>query len=332
MAPFVGVTQEHIDSWNENGYCVFEQILPPELLADLRKLTDTARDIARNEYKNSAAGKMLAARGRAEAQRLQPIHRPDLPYEPIAALYSLESLRDAIAAVHPDSAAQLGKLDPVVVDGVGQVQLGVLIEPEESAWCTNWHRDWVHHALGASRPEQHPTRGHTQKSAAFDEVFRDSSYFNQINLPLYDDSSLWVVPGSHKRFDSPEEIAHFPILPAPAPDLRNLTDEEREAACRQYCEAMPGAVQLHLRAGDFAMYRNSLWHIGSYVPYVKRATLHDIIDTPAMAKWVHSNVPNHFSTSTLDRQNGNRGKRDKPAEDTVAHAHGLWAVKANARL
>eukprot|EP01043_Picozoa_sp_COSAG02_P009596 COSAG02_NODE_328_length_24547_cov_4.124141_14_plen_330_part_00 len=329
MAPFGGVTAEHIESWNDLGYCVFEQILPLQLLADLRTLTNTARDIARNEYKNSAAGKTLSAKGRLEAQRLQPIHRPDLPYEPIAALYSLESLRNAIAAVHPDSTAQLGKLEPVVVDGVGQVQLGVLIEPAEQAWCTNWHRDWVHHALGARRPEQHSHMGHTQKSAAFDEVFRDTSYFNQINLPLYDDSSLWVVPGSHRRFDSHEEIAHFPVLPAPAPDLQGLIAEEREAACHQYCEEMPGAVQLHLRAGDFAMYRNSLWHVGSYVPYVKRATLHDIIDTASMAQWVSANVPNHFSTSTLDRQNG---KRDKPANDTLANAHGFSTARASARL
>lgn len=329
MAPFAGVTQEHIDSWNEDGYCVFEQILPPKLLAELRSLTDAARDIARNEFKNSPAGEALRAKGRAEVQRLQPIHRPDLPYGPIAALYGLQSLRDAIAAVHPDPAAQLGKLKPVVVDGVGQVQLGVLIEPAEQAWCTNWHRDWVHHALGAPRPEQHPTQGFTQKSAAFDKAFRDCSYFNQINLALYDDSSLWVVPGSHKRFDSPEEIAHFPIVPTPAPDLQGLTAEEREAACRQYCEAMPGAVQLHLRAGDFAMYRNSLWHVGSYVPYVKRATLHDTIDTPAMVEWVDTNVPTHFGTKTLDRQNG---KRDQRADDALANAHGLSAEKTSARL
>jgi hypothetical protein len=62
---------------------------------------------------------------------------------------------------------------------------------------------------------------------------------------------------------------------------------------------------------------------------VKRATLHDIIDTASMAQWVSANVPNHFSTSTLDRQ---IGKRDTPANDTLANAHGFSTARASARL
>jgi hypothetical protein len=79
---------------------------------------------------------------------------------------------------------------------------------------------------------------------------------------------------------------------------------------------MPGATQVHLRAGDFAMYRNSLWHIGSYVPYVKRATLHDIIDTPTMDEWVNTNVPTHFKSTTAERATANQAK-------TSANAHGI---------
>ena len=52
--------------------------------------------------------------------------------------------------------------------------------------------DWCHHALVGPRPAL-PTQGHTENSAAFDEFFRDTSYFNQINLALFNDSSLWVV-------------------------------------------------------------------------------------------------------------------------------------------
>ena len=45
--------------------------------------------------------------------------------------------------------------------------------------------------------------------------------------------------------------------------------------CLSYTRQMPNAVQIVLCAGDIAFYRNSSWHIGNYVPYVKRATLHD---------------------------------------------------------
>ena len=48
---------------------------------------------------------------------------------------------------------------------------------------------------------------------------------------------------------------------------------------------MPGAVRLRLNAGDCAVYRNTLWHLGSYLPYRKRATLHDAVETPEYAAW-----------------------------------------------
>ena len=40
---FAGVTEAHIESWRTQGYCVFEQIIPPALLEELRSLTDAAR-------------------------------------------------------------------------------------------------------------------------------------------------------------------------------------------------------------------------------------------------------------------------------------------------
>ena len=49
--------------------------------------------------------------------------------------------------------------------------------------------------------------------------------------------------------------------------------------------SMPGAVQIHLDAGDFCLYRNTLWHLGNYVPYRIRSTLHDAVDTEEFAAW-----------------------------------------------
>lgn len=48
---------------------------------------------------------------------------------------------------------------------------------------------------------------------------------------------------------------------------------------------MPGAKRLYLEAGDLALYRSTLWHIGNYVPYKKRATLHDNAMTPEYVAW-----------------------------------------------
>jgi hypothetical protein len=54
-----------------------------------------------------------------------------------------------------------------------------------------------------------------------------------------------------------------------------MSPEQRELACLHYTRQMPGAVPVTLGAGDVAFYRAVGWHIGNYVPYTKRATLHD---------------------------------------------------------
>jgi ectoine hydroxylase-related dioxygenase (phytanoyl-CoA dioxygenase family) len=100
--------------------------------------------------------------------------------------------------------------------------------------------------------------------------------FNQFNAALYDDHSLWVVPGSHNREDTPEERICFPTATPAAPELsEDASSEERERACLEYAQHMPGSVPVVLFAGDCAFYRASGWHLGNYVPYIKRATLHD---------------------------------------------------------
>jgi hypothetical protein len=67
--------------------------------------------------------------------------------------------------------------------------------------------------------------------------------------------------------------------------LEGKSYAERERACLEYCRSMPGAQQLYLEAGDFALYRASMWHLGNYVPYSKRATLHDGVLTPRSGAW-----------------------------------------------
>ena len=48
---------------------------------------------------------------------------------------------------------------------------------------------------------------------------------------------------------------------------------------------MPGAVPVPLFAGDVAFYRACGWHIGNYVPYTRRATLHDGYYGPDDLAW-----------------------------------------------
>lgn len=240
--------REHVAELAQLGYTVFRGLLPAALIADLRVVTDRARDLARFRH-----GPL--------AQRLQPVSRFNLSLAPFEAFRDLPELREAISEVlSPDHT--YGNLD----------LLGVLLEPAEHPWCTRWHRDWRDNAPYLNVAE-------------WEAVFGDPRFFYQLNCPLYDDHSLWVVPGSHNRPDLPDEHDRFPTRPIETPILDGHSPVEREALCRSYMRSMPGAVPVHLDAGDLCLYRNSLWHAGNYLPYLKRATLHDYVDTPAYRDW-----------------------------------------------
>ncbi len=116
----------------------------------------------------------------------------------------------------------------------------------------------------------------------------DFRLWNQVNCPLYEDTSTWYVPGSFKRVHNSE--AELRVYASSSQEelwdeKRQRTDEELELFCLRYCEAMPGAIQLVLNPGDFGLYRNVGWHLGNYVPYRKRMTLHTHCFTEAYAKF-----------------------------------------------
>lgn len=231
-------SDSHISEFYSFGYTVFRSILPFPLVRDLRAVSDKARAIAR-------------VKGGPQTQRLQPVEKFDLDLKPFRDFAELPDLKDAVARV----------LTPH--HKVGQVHiLGILLEPAEMPYCTNWHRDW--------------------DNRYFDD-YHQVNYFNQTNCALYDDSCTWVVPGSHCRRNTPGEIEYS--KQNPGPELEGKPYEERERLCLDYSRNMPGAICLHLNAGDFALYRNCMWHLGNYVPYTKRATLHDLVDTSEWVAW-----------------------------------------------
>ena len=110
---------------------------------------------------------------------------------------------------------------------------------------------------------------------------RDATFFTQVNCALYTDISTWYVPASDGRPDTEAEVQASGLQP----DTDSLNPEEAEYENLTYCRAMPGALQLVLEPGDFALYRPNAWHIGNYAPYRKRATLHDSIWKPETRAW-----------------------------------------------
>lgn len=243
----------HRDEYFADGLTVLRGLIPASLLTDLRREAEKAREIARREHG-------------PQTQRLQPVYRyPELDARPFRDFLGLPELRRTVEGI-------LGQ------DHSESDIMGILFEPQESAWATHWHRDWGYNLPGID------------VEAFFEAVESQPRMFNQFNGALYDDHSLWVIPGSQSRRDTDAERAAFGgQIPPPSPPVTpGMSAEEAELACSSYVRQMPGGVPVLLAAGDVAFYRAVSWHLGSYVPYVKRATLHDGFYGPDDRTWQKS--------------------------------------------
>jgi|GEM_PF-5017622 len=116
-------TEQHRDEYFSAGLTTLRGIIPPSLLSALRRETDKARAIARE-------------RAGPQSQRLQPVYR----YEEL----NHRHFRDFL-----ELAGMQATVEGIL--GAGHEtsdNMGVLLEPAEQAWCTNWHRDVAHHIPG----------------------------------------------------------------------------------------------------------------------------------------------------------------------------------------
>lgn len=228
-----------------DGYVIFRRIIPPSLMGDMRGVLKDAPELARKE-------------NGPQVQRLQPLVKYGIDMKPFEELASIPELVDAIARI----------LSPENQFGYGGFnRMGVFVEPAEKPSTSYWHRDCD--GLGMKRTGRHR------------EMRQDPYWFNQINIPIFEDNCTWYVPGSHARDDTPGES-----VAAKAPSLaEGASYEELEQRYLDYCRAMPGATRVSMDAGDFMLYHPDAWHLGNYLPDRRRLTLHDWAPTPELADW-----------------------------------------------
>jgi len=105
---------------------------------------------------------------------------------------------------------------------------------------TGWHRDF------------HPKSEGPMQGLQVDMMENGPSYV-QWNIALYPDDVLWVVPGSHRRFNTEEED-------------RQMREDPKVP--------LPGSVQVDLKPGDGVAYTNLIWHWGSNYSTRLRRTIH----------------------------------------------------------
>ena len=110
-----------------------------------------------------------------------------------------------------------------------------------TSYKLGWHRDVI----------QIP-----QDQIYAEAIYRPDRFHNsvQLNLPLYPDNALWVVPGSHIRLNTPAEQEAFRGSKHYAPPGAQ----------------MPGAVQVQIRPGQALLYNNNLIHRGHSERFTER--------------------------------------------------------------
>ncbi|WP_256011081.1 phytanoyl-CoA dioxygenase family protein [Desertivirga xinjiangensis] len=121
----------------------------------------------------------------------------------------------------------------------------ILAANEGTEYSLGWHRDII----------QIP------QDEIEDWIFSPRRFHNsvQINLPLVDENSLWVVPGSHFRANTEAENEAFKGSKHYAP----------------IGAEMPGGIPVSLKAGQAVFYNNNLIHRGfTEKMKVPRRTLH----------------------------------------------------------
>jgi len=109
------------------------------------------------------------------------------------------------------------------------------------------------------------------------ERLNEPAFHAQWNLALYNDRSLIVVPGSHKRARTTKEREADPFEPA-----------------------MPEQIIVEMQPGDVVFYNNNILHRGVYDPKVERMTLHGSIGQTKGSKHRSRNVLQHGVGSWVD--------------------------------
>ncbi len=225
----------HVERLDRDGFVVIPSILTQSQITTLRTACKQTIDLARSgkwpyvrtlpkQFPpwNIEPGANPAAGGIWGVQFLM---HPDLPNSKI---FIKNYFSDAVIDV-------VGELLECEDEELVMELFNLLIRPDKD-FELRWHRDDI------------PATATAEEEL---ERLREPAYHAQWNLALYDDESLIVVPGSHKRARTAVE--------------RNADPFEK---------GLPGEIRVRQKAGDVVFYNNNILHCGAYVATTERMTLH----------------------------------------------------------
>ena len=222
------------DEFLETGYLIVKEAVPRDKLERVRQAYETLVDRQRENWKaeradNDPPGGVweTAPQPRLQLSRSPLVNQIDQETAPAVEVWLEEN-------IHGVSTELLDVSDGAVTE------MMMMCNPVRDHGPAKWHRD--HHPIDTA-----PLQGY------IDDILEGGPRYVQWNIPLYDDSVLWVIPGSHLRLN---------------------TSEENELLLADPCRPLPNGVQTHLEAGDGVVYILPILHWGSnYSPKMRR-TIH----------------------------------------------------------
>ena len=127
----------------------------------------------------------------------------------------------------------------MLTEDVVPTQFGMFCNPRTDHGPSDWHRD-------ISPPVHGPVE------AYYTDFLNNPPCYTQWNIALYDDDVFWLVPGSHRRF--------------------NTAAENRQLSISEH-EPIDGGIPIELRAGDGIVYLTPILHWGSNYSTKLRRTI-----------------------------------------------------------
>ncbi len=266
------------DRFLEEGYMVVREAVPRTKLMQVRQAYETLVNQQREHWRSMRkGGDPPGGEWETSPQPRLMLQRP-----PLVSRINEETAPAVEVWLEPNiqgiSSQLLGVTDAAVTE------MMMMCNPVRDRGPAKWHRD--HHPIDTA-----PLQGY------IDDILEGGPRYVQWNIPLYDDNVLWVVPGSHVRYN---------------------TEEENELMLADPCQPLPNGVQTHLEAGDGVVYILPILHWGSnYSPRLRRTIhggfcTHTAIDDPSFLK--------HLSTGTaaaFERWNDRSNEMKGHTEDAL---------------
>jgi len=222
----------YTEEWKKDGYLIVRGVFDAKRIADLYKCCESAFEQWKRE--STKENQPNAYCYKPDAWVLIHLNHPRYYRQHPE---WLPRVLDAVA--HP--LAQQILRDILGEHGI-MMQINYYIDPPGETRIGGWHRD-CQFFPGADEE--------AQKRAVAEEA--DPPRELHMHVPLVPTQATEVVPGSHNRWDTPEE---FHIR------TKDATSDK-----------MPGRLAIELNPGDLAFFHVNALHRGMYIHGVKRRTI-----------------------------------------------------------